>query len=81
MNIVTQILFGAALFYIIFKLHKMEELLQRLDGATNEIAKDLTALRDQLKDSLTPEQKSRLTAHIERLEALGADPADPIPAE
>lgn len=79
MNICIQIAIGAALIFIIYKLNKMDELLQRLNAATNEIAADLERLRGQLGDVLTPEQKAALTAQIERLEQLGVDPANPVP--
>lgn len=79
MNTFFGLVVGAALIYIIIKLHKMEELLTRLDSATNEIAADLQALRDQLKDSTTPEQKTKLESLITRLEGLGQDPENPVP--
>jgi outer membrane murein-binding lipoprotein Lpp len=71
----------AALVFIIFKINKMEEMLQRLDAATNEIASDMKALRDQIASgqNATPEQLQRLDANITRLEGLGQDPQDPVP--
>jgi chromosome segregation ATPase len=66
-----------------------EEFAQRLDVATNEIATDLQSLRDQLqavRDQIPAAQQAavdtalaQLDAPIARLEALGQDPADPIP--
>lgn len=79
MNLIQSFLLGAAIVYIIFKLEKMEELLRRLDNATNEIASDLEDLRNQLGNVLTEEQKARLDASITRLESLGADETNPIP--
>jgi predicted nucleic acid-binding Zn-ribbon protein len=68
-----------------------EEFASRLDTATNEIASDLQALRDQLqavRDEIPAAQQAavdsalaQLDAPIARLEALGQDPADPVPAE
>lgn len=66
------------------------DLLARLDAASNEIASDLSDLRDRLtaavadKDAAVQaavaEALSGFEAPIARLEALGADEADPVPA-
>ena len=65
---------------------KADDLLAlntRLNTATNEIASDLKALRDSLKGGLSAAEADKaiadLTPSIERLEGLGADPADPVP--
>lgn len=65
------------------------EIVARLDAATNEVASDLAAVRDQLtaaladvdaaKRSAVDEALAQLDAPIARLEALGSDPADPVP--
>ncbi len=55
--------------------------VDRLNAATNEIASDLQALRDAEKDNLAPETLTSLDAITARLEAMGQDPADPIPDE
>jgi hypothetical protein len=67
-----------------------EEFAARLDAATNEVANDLAGLRsdlESLRDSVDESNQAavdaalaRLDAPIARLEALGQDPADPIPA-
>lgn len=67
-----------------------QEIVARLDAATTEIADDLTALRDRLtaavadKDAAVQaavtEALAGFDAPIARLEALGQDPADPVPA-
>lgn len=62
---------------------QFDELNAKLDAATDEIAKDLKDLRDQLKDGMTSQEvqevRDTLTAKITRLEEMGKDPADPIP--
>lgn len=66
------------------------ELVARIDTATNEVASDLRTVRDELaalRDSIPAAQQAAvdsaltaLEAPISRLEALGQDPADPVPA-
>jgi hypothetical protein len=61
-------------------------LAQRLDAVTNQLADQLRGLRDQIKDEgLSSEQEdsaiATLDASIKKLEALGADPANPVPLE
>lgn len=67
-----------------------EDLAARIDAATNEVASDLKAVRDELaavaaaaevdKQAAVDAALAKLDAPIARLEALGADPADPVPA-
>lgn len=67
-----------------------EEFAARLNTATDEIASDLQSLRDQLqavRDEIPAAQQAavdsalaQLDAPIARLEALGQDPADPVPS-
>lgn len=67
-----------------------QDLVARLDAATNEIAADLRAARDAAlaaaadKDEAVrvavAEALAPLDAGITRLEVLGQDPADPVPA-
>lgn len=64
---------------IMAKQEKMDAMLTRLDAATNEIASDLAALREEIKDSVSQESLDKLDANISTLEGLGADPADPVP--
>lgn len=55
-------------------------LAGRLDAATNEIATDLKALRDKVAEgTVTEADLAPLDATITRLEALGADPENPVP--
>lgn len=66
-----------------------EEFATRLNTATDEIASDLQALRDQLqsvRDEIPAAQQAAvdsalalLDAPIARLEALGQDPTNPVP--
>lgn len=68
-----------------------EEYAARLDAATNEVASDLQSVRDELaalRDGLEVDKQAavdaalvHLDAPIARLEALGQDPADPVPGE
>lgn len=62
-----------------------EQLLEysrRLDAASNEIAADLKKLRDEIKsgEPVTPETLAKLDANVARLEEMGVDPVEPIPA-
>lgn len=68
-----------------------DDLAARIDAATNELASDLQAVRDELAAALADvdaEQQAavdaalaKLDGPISRLEALGADPADPVPSD
>lgn len=76
------------LIYIIIQLHKImakqdefNALMVRLDAATTEIAKDLTALREEIKDTISSESLTTLDANISKLEELGKDPQNPVPEE
>lgn len=67
-----------------------DNLAARLDAATNELAADLTSVRDALAAAVAGQAQAvqdavsaelaKLDAPIARLEALGADEADPVPA-
>lgn len=56
-----------------------QDVVARLNAATDEIASDLSDLRAKLAD-----QDSALAAELDpivsRLESMGADPSDPVPA-
>jgi hypothetical protein len=66
-----------------------EEVLGRLDSATNEVAADLTDLRDRLQQAIVDKDQAvqdavnavlgDFDAPISRLEAIGQDPANPVP--
>lgn len=66
-----------------------DALAARIDAATNEVASDLKAVRDRLaavaaaadtdKQAAVDAALAQLDGPIARLEALGADPADPVP--
>ena len=62
----------------------VQALVARLDTATNSVAATLQTLRDQIADGgLTKEQEAAAIANLDgaiaRLEALGADPNNPVP--
>lgn len=64
----------------------MRDLLARLDSATNQIAAKLDKLADQIEaGGMSAEDEAAAAAELHatatRLEALGADETDPIPAE
>ena len=59
---------------------EIKDLVERLDAATNEVAKDVADLQAQLGDKLTPEEMERFTGIVGRLEKLGADTDNPVPA-
>jgi hypothetical protein len=67
-------------FKIMAKQDQFNESLARLDAATSEIASDLQALRDELAaGTISDASLATLDAKIAQLEAMGQDPADPIP--
>lgn len=67
-------------------VESMAALIEAANVATNAIADKITALEEKLKAlGLTAEQEAVVEAElggvVARLKAIGADPADPIPAE
>jgi hypothetical protein len=60
---------------------QIQAFSDRVNTATNEIAADLKALRDKIAagTALTPEDVAVLDGLASRLEAMGADPSDPVP--
>ena len=65
-------------------LEDFEAVLGRIDTATNDVAADLRKLRDDLANAgLSVEQEAavlgKLDAAATALEAVAADPADPVP--
>lgn len=60
---------------------QIQEFSDRVNAATNEIAADLQALRDKVAAGtpLTEEDTALLNAAASRLEAMGADPENPVP--
>lgn len=55
-----------------------DDLAARLNAATNELASDLQALRDEVA-GLDAGVAAKFEPLVSRLEAMGADPADPVP--
>jgi uncharacterized coiled-coil protein SlyX len=61
------------------KMAATDDLVTRLGTATDEIASDLADLRDQVAN-LDPAIAAKFEPLVARLEAMGQDPADPVPA-
>jgi hypothetical protein len=57
-----------------------DDLAARLDSATNELANDLAALRDEVAN-LDAGVAAKFEPLVSRLEAMGADPNNPLPDE
>lgn len=59
-------------------MSRVDDVIADLNTATDEIAADLEALREQVSnvDAVTAE---KFTPLVERLRALGADPENPVP--
>lgn len=64
---------------IMAKQDQMNELLTRLNAATNELAADLQKLRDENADKISQESLDTLDAAIKALEVMGQDAENPIP--
>lgn len=70
------------------KKSDIDNLIAAFDAATNKIAARIQALADQLaastKDGLTAEEtadvRAKLVAEVAKLNAMGADATDPLPA-
>lgn len=56
----------------------IDELVVRLGAATDEIASDLDTLRAEVAN-LDPAVAAKFEPLVARLEALGADPTNPVP--
>jgi uncharacterized coiled-coil protein SlyX len=59
-------------------MSRVDDVITDLNTATDEIANDLDALREQVSglDAVTAEKFQPL---VDRLRALGADPENPVP--
>lgn len=59
-------------------MSRVDDVIADLNTATDEIANDLDALRQQVSglDAVTAEKFQPL---VDRLRALGADPENPVP--
>lgn len=60
---------------------QIADLTAAFNDETNVLAAKLDALIAGGADDVTPEQIAGLQAISDRLKALGADPAQPIPAD
>lgn len=60
---------------------KVNETVERFNNATNELAKDIKELRDQVQaGTIDPSAAfTKFNAIAARLEELGADPTNPVP--
>lgn len=61
---------------------KIDELLDKVDSTTNETAARVQALIDAIKaqnGTLTPEQEAEANTIVAHLQAIGADPSNPVP--
>lgn len=71
--------------------HDAAALVAALNSATDEVANDLQALRDQVAQAVADKDEAvraavegaleGFDAPIARLQALGADPEEPVPGE
>lgn len=61
----------------------LKALTAQIDAATTKVADRIGALTGQIKNSMTDDEvasvKAGLQAEIDRLVAIGADPANPVP--
>jgi len=61
----------------------IKDLTQKIDEATNAVAARLDGLGGQIKNAMTDaevaEVKAGLQAEVDKLTALGQDPANPVP--
>jgi plasmid maintenance system antidote protein VapI len=58
-----------------------QALINRLNAATTAMAARLQKLLDTIKeDALEPETRAGFEAEIARLEAMGTNPTEPVPA-
>jgi uncharacterized coiled-coil protein SlyX len=85
MSITEQVLHRLA--WLEYRLSRLETDMSRVDDviadintATDEIASDLEALREQVSglDAVTAEKFGPI---VERLRSLGQDPQDPVPTQ
>ena len=69
---------------IMAKQEQFESVLSRIDTATNKIAEQLRALKDQISNQGLPgdvedQVLARLETAATQLEAVGASPENPVP--
>jgi hypothetical protein len=60
------------------RMTTVDEVVQQLNDATDEIARDLEGLRGQITDG-DAAAAEKLTPIISRLQVLGQDPQNPVP--
>jgi septal ring factor EnvC (AmiA/AmiB activator) len=59
-------------------MSRVDDVIAQLNTATDEIARDLADLRDQI-ENLDPETAAKFEPLLARLTALGQDPSNPVP--
>lgn len=59
-------------------MSKVDEVIEALNTATDEIAKDLADLRDEIA-GMDPATAAKFQPLLDRLTELGKDPANPVP--
>ena len=65
---------------IMAKQEQFDALIQRLNLATNDIAADLTLLKEQIAaGTVSDESLAKLDTNIAALETLGASTENPVP--
>jgi ABC-type transporter Mla subunit MlaD len=57
----------------------LEQIITQVNDATNQVATRLDALETQLQGVATQDQLDELSAIKTHLQALGADPSNPVP--
>lgn len=62
---------------------ELTDALARINTETDNLAVTVTALRDQIKTTMTTQEvadvTSGLNAVADRLKGIGADPSEPVP--
>lgn len=73
-------LLNSKLDLIMTKQEQFDAALERLNTTTNDIAADLTLLKEQIQNgTVSDESLARLDANVATLEALGASTENPVP--
>lgn len=61
----------------------LDTLISAMDAATTDIGNRIDKLSQQIKNNMTDDEvadvKAKMGAEVSKLQALGADPANPIP--
>lgn len=60
-------------------MSKTDDILNALNKATNDVAAEITKLKESLGSSISADQAAQFDAIAARLEGLAADPQNPVP--